>query len=546
VADDRASAHHGTFCDASQGSDVRTAEDHDATPELDATRQSSERVHKCLGRLARALEPCRHSRPSFRVPESPHVEAYDSIDLADVANPLDTPIGKPVIIRVRIVIEVPFDAESRCHLVARIHHAEHIARMATATDEQQRQESGHLHAAYDEPRRDTRTGQSRLPLGSTTMTRIYLSPPDVGPADRQMLEAAFDSGWIAPVGPDIALFEKEVAAVVGMPHTVALSSGTAALHLALLELGVGHGDDVLVSTFTFVATANAVTYVGARPVFIDSETGTWNMSPDLLAEELSLRARRGRLPKAVIVVDLYGQCADYGRIKPLCEEYDIPLIEDAAEALGATYAGQPAGSFGDFSVFSFNGNKIITTGGGGMLATLGTGAADHIRYLATQARNPAPHYEHTEIGYNYRLSNLLAALGRSQLADLGRRVARRRAHKARYREVLADLPVSFQPDAENGTATNWLTCVTVEPEAALTPVELISHLDSEGIEARPTWKPMHLQPIFLNTPSRVDGTAEGLFRRGLCLPSGSSLSDDDHQRVCNSVLNALVSGRQTT
>lgn len=351
-----------------------------------------------------------------------------------------------------------------------------------------------------------------------------------------MLTDALESGWLAPAGPHIDLFETELAAAVGLPYAVALSSGTAALHLALIELGVGAGDDVLVSTFTFAATANAVTYVGARPVFIDSDATSWNMNPDLLAEELAVRAHTNNMPKAVIVVDLYGQCADYTRIAPLCAEYDIPIIEDAAEALGATCAGRPAGSWGDFNVFSFNGNKIITTSGGGMLGTTTASTADHIRHLATQARDPAPYYQHTEIGYNYRLSNLLAALGRSQLADLPRRVARRREINTRYRELLADIPLHFQPEAPYGSSTFWLTCVTIDAlHSPLTPTGLRADLDRQDIEVRPTWKPLHLQPIYRSAASRLDGTAEKLFNTGLCLPSAATLTSSDQDRVTSAL-----------
>jgi dTDP-4-amino-4,6-dideoxygalactose transaminase len=364
------------------------------------------------------------------------------------------------------------------------------------------------------------------------MSRIYLSPPDAGEADRASLLAAFDSGWLAPVGPDLERFERDMAELVGLRHAVALSSGTAALHLALLELGVGPGDDVLVSTFTFVASATAVTAVGASPVFVDSDEATWNMNPDLLAEVLAARARAHRLPAAVVLVDLYGQCADYDRIIPLCERYGVPVVEDAAEALGATFAGRPAGSFGRFGVFSFNGNKIITSTGGGMLVTDDGRAAEHVRHLATQAREPAPYYEHHELGYNYRLSNLLAALGRSQLADLPRRVARRRAINARYREALADLPLTFMPEAPYGTATCWLTCLTIDRSASgLTPDDVRLALEERDIEARRTWKPMHLQPVFAEAEAWVNGTAQRLFESGLCLPSGSSLSDEQQDEV---------------
>jgi len=373
------------------------------------------------------------------------------------------------------------------------------------------------------------------------VTRVYLSPPDVGEPERLALDEAFRSGWVAPVGPDLDAFEVEVAGVGGRRHGVALASGTAALHLALKELGVGPGDDVLCSTFTFAATANAITYCGARPVLVDSEASTWNLSPDLLAEELVERAQANRLPAAVVVVDLYGQCADYDRILPPCEEHGIPVVEDAAESLGASCRGRPAGAFGTAAVFSFNGNKIITTSGGGMLVTDDERLARRARHLATQAREPGPHYEHVEVGYNYRLSNLLAALGRAQLAGLGERVERRRTIHGRYREALEGLAgVGFQPVGPGQEPNRWLTCITLDPAvAAVTPGQLRLALEAQDIEARPTWKPMHLQPVFADCPARVDGTSERLFRRGLCLPSGSSLSNDDQDRIIALLRGAL-------
>ena len=374
------------------------------------------------------------------------------------------------------------------------------------------------------------------------MTRIYLSPPDVGEPERRALDEAFDSGWVAPIGPDLDAFEVELAAAGGRKHGVGLASGTSALHLVLKELGVGPGDDVICSTFTFAATANAITYCGARPVLVDSEPGTWNLSPDLLAEELGLRARSGRHAAAVIVVDLYGQCADYDRLVPLCETHGLPLVEDAAESLGASYRGRPAGSFGVAGVFSFNGNKIITTSGGGALVTDDERLATRSRHLATQAREPAPHYEHVEVGYNYRLSNLLAALGRAQLAGLDDKVARRRAVHDRYRDGLQDLPgVAFQPAGPGQEPNRWLTCITLDPAlTAATPHQLRLALEADDIEARPTWKPMHLQPVFASCPARVDGTSEHLFRTGLCLPSGSSLSAVDQDRVIAIVRRGLT------
>lgn len=367
--------------------------------------------------------------------------------------------------------------------------------------------------------------------------RIYLSGPDVRSAERELLLAALDSGWVAPVGPDLDAFEVEVAAVGGRAHGVGLSSGTAALHLALLELGVRPGDEVLVSTFTFAATANAVAYCGATPVFIDSEADTWNLSPDLLEAELAARRASGRLPAAAIVVDLYGQCADYERIQPILAAYGIPLIEDAAEAIGASFDGKPAGSFGDVGVFSFNGNKLITTSGGGMLITDDEVFASRTRHLATQAREPAAHYEHTEIGYNYRLSNLLAAFGRGQLRTLAERIARRGEIRSAYAATFAEVPgAALNPIAPGHESNNWLTCVTFDPAVCdVGPDDLRLHLEQRNIEARPVWKPMHLQPVFAEAPRCVDGTSEGLFRRGLCLPSGSAMTESDLARVVEAI-----------
>jgi dTDP-4-amino-4,6-dideoxygalactose transaminase len=360
------------------------------------------------------------------------------------------------------------------------------------------------------------------------VARIYLSPPDLAGNELALLRDAIESGWIAPLGPHVDAFESELCARIDMPHAVALASGTAALHLALEVLGVGPGDEVWLSTLTFAATANAVTYVGATPVFVDSELSSWNLDPALLAEALEDAAQRNRLPKVVIAVDLYGQCADLEPIVAACRRHGVFLIEDAAEALGATYRGRPAGSFGDMAILSFNGNKIITTSGGGMLLSRRKDWIERARYLATQARSPARHYEHEAIGYNYRLSNLLAAVGRAQLADLDRRVAARRATNAAYRAALADLPGwSFMPEAAFGVSTCWLTCATVETG----PEPIFARLDKADIEARPVWKPMHMQPVFAH--ARVIGgrVSEMLFAKGICLPSGSGLSAVDRERV---------------
>ncbi len=376
------------------------------------------------------------------------------------------------------------------------------------------------------------------------MERVYLSPPDVGPRERELLIAAFDSNWIAPLGPEVDAFEVALADYVGRPHAVALSSGTAGLHLALHELGVQGGDEVIVPTLTFIATAAAATYLGAHPVFLDSSPASWNLDPALLAEELDELAAHDRLPAAVIAVDLYGQCADYRTIAPLCEHYGVPLVEDAAEALGASYDGRRAGQFGAAAIFSFNGNKIITTSGGGMLVTADARLAERVRYLATQARDPVPHYEHQEVGYNYRLSNLLAAVGRGQLEGLDRRVARRRKINAAYRCALAGAPgLEFMPGDPAGEPSWWLTCITIDPdEFGSSTAEVRQRLEEVNIEARPTWKPMHLQRAFAGCRTRGGRVAEGIFERGLCLPSGSSLTDRDLERVVETVLSCRDGG----
>jgi dTDP-4-amino-4,6-dideoxygalactose transaminase len=369
------------------------------------------------------------------------------------------------------------------------------------------------------------------------MPRVYLSPPDVGDEERRFLLDAFDSNWIAPTGPHLDAFEREVAARVGVPHAVALSSGTAALHLALLLLGVGPGDDVLVPTLTFVATANVVTYVGARPVLVDCDAATWTIDPDLVATELEDRGRRGRLPRAVVTVDLYGQTADYERLIAVCDRFEVPLLEDSAEALGATYGDKEAGSFGVAGTFSFNGNKIITTSGGGMLVSNTGTFIERARYLATQAREPVSHYEHREVGFNYRLSNLLAAVGRAQLRGLDDRIARRRRINETYRAALSSLPgVEFMPQAPYGEPNFWLTCIVIDPDLfGSTREDVRLALERIDIESRPTWKPLHLQPAFAGVPVTGGDVAARIFERGLCLPSGSNLADRDLGRVVDTM-----------
>jgi dTDP-4-amino-4,6-dideoxygalactose transaminase len=370
------------------------------------------------------------------------------------------------------------------------------------------------------------------------MNRIYLSPPDVGAAERNLLLDAFDSNWIAPLGPHVDAFEREFAAAVDVPFAVALSSGTAALHLSLLAIGVHAGDEVVTSTMTFAATANAIAYVGATPVFIDASSDTWTMDPDLLEEELNERADRGRLPAAVIAVDLYGQCCDYARIASACERHGVPLIEDAAEALGASFRGKPAGGFGVCAAFSFNGNKIVTTSGGGMLVSHSRAVIERARHLATQARDAAPHYEHSDVGFNYRMSNLLAAVGRGQLRSLDDRVCRRRTIRRRYEQELSGIDgVAFLPEAPYGRSNAWLTCMTVDARAFGASREQIRlHLESKNIESRPAWKPMHLQPVFRHCRVRGGAVAARLFETGLCLPSGSSLSPADQTSVIAAIV----------
>ncbi len=374
-------------------------------------------------------------------------------------------------------------------------------------------------------------------------SRILLSTPHLGGEEETLLLEALRSNWIAPLGPMVDAFEQEFAAAVGSPHAVALSSGTAALHLALLGHGIGEGDEVLVSTLTFVGSVNPIIYAGARPVFLDSETTSWNLDPDLLESTLKARANRGRLPKAVVPVHLYGQPANMPLIMDICDRYGVTVIEDAAEALGATCAGQTPGTIGASGIFSFNGNKVITTSGGGMLVTRDGALAALARGLASQARDPVPHYQHSRIGYNYRLSNLLAAVGRAQLRQLGSRVAARRNNFGAYQAALSDLPgLSFMPEAPWATHSRWLTTLTIDPaQAGTTPERVSAHLERQGIESRPVWKPMHLQPVFAGAEVVGGAVAERLFAHGLCLPSGSNLTPADLDRVIESLRGAFAS-----
>ena len=375
--------------------------------------------------------------------------------------------------------------------------------------------------------------------------RIYLSSPHMSGKELKYIKEAFRTNWVAPLGPNVDAFEAAFAKKVGCAHAVALSSGTAALHLSLRALKLERGDEVLCSSFTFAATTNAIAYEGAKPVFLDSDLSTWNMDAGMLAEELDRRSRKGRPPKAVVAVDLYGQSADMKPIADACRRHGVTLIEDAAEALGATYRGKPAGRSGWANIFSFNGNKIITTSGGGMLATDDEALAKSSRFLATQARDPAPHYQHSQIGFNYRLSNVLAGIGIAQLSVLEQRVKARRRVFDKYVKVLGKEPgISFMPEASYGKCTRWLTCVVIEPEAfGASREDIRLALEKENIEARPLWKPMHLQPVFKGCETVGGEVCEGLFEKGLCLPSGSNLTDAQFDRVIEAIWRARRGGR---
>ena len=365
------------------------------------------------------------------------------------------------------------------------------------------------------------------------MPRIYLSPPDINQQDHASVMAVMDSNWLAPAGPALDEFEATVANLVERNYALALNSGTAALHLALKVLDIQPGDAVICPTFTFAASANPICYLGAEPIFVDSEHITWNMDPNLLEKALDTHKNI----KAVIVVHIYGQCAQMDRIMKLCKLYNVALIEDAAEAFGSNYNGKSAGSMGDFSFFSFNGNKIITTSGGGMLLSNNKTDIDKARYLASQAREPVIHYEHKSIGYNYRMSNLLAGLGLSQVADIDRRITVRRGHFEAYKGALEKLPgIRFMPLSDPNNVNYWLTCLTIDPsESGVTRDQVLAHLESKDIESRPLWKPLHLQPIFKEYVCFGGEFSKSVFERGLCLPSGSGMSIIERQFVIDSI-----------
>lgn len=371
-------------------------------------------------------------------------------------------------------------------------------------------------------------------------SRIFLSPPDVGEDEEKRVQDAIRSGWVAPIGPDLEEFEKAVASLAEREFAVAVSSGTAALHLGLLALGVKLGDSVICSTLTFVATANAISYIGAVPVFVDSDPSTGNLSPRLLSEAVEALTASGKRVAAVVPVDFLGSIANYQEILPICAKFGIPVLADAAESVGATWAGKPAGSFGDAAVFSFNGNKIVTTSGGGAFLTDNPEHARVVRHLSTQAREPARHYEHEVLGYNFRISNVLASIGNAQLGRLDDMVARRRENRLRYRALFENVPgvtVLGESDLEDNC---WLTAIVIDPElAGFSAGEIGDFLETQNIESRPLWKPMHLQPLYRDCEAYVDGTAEHLFDNGLALPSGSGLREPEWERI-SGALEAFV------
>lgn len=368
--------------------------------------------------------------------------------------------------------------------------------------------------------------------------RIYLSVPHMGGSEWRYVQEAFESNWLSTVGPNLNALEAAFSSLIGLP-SVALATGTAALHLAVKLLGIKPGDEVVTPTLTFAASCNPLLYEGATPIFMDSERATWNLDPSLLAEFLKKRAKVNRLPKAVTVVHLFGQSADLDPILAACRQYELPLIEDAAEALGAEYKGRPPGSFGDIGIFSFNGNKIITGTSGGMLASPRQDWVDKARFWSQQARDPGVNYLHSELGYNYRLSNVLAGIVRGQLEVLPERVRRRREIAFRYRDALGDLGFILMPQAPNGLHTNWLSCFLLdEARFGLTTFQLIKHLDSLNIESRPVWKPMHTQKLYRHCECIGGAVAEDLNRRGICLPSSSSLTEEELDLVIGEIARA--------
>lgn len=366
--------------------------------------------------------------------------------------------------------------------------------------------------------------------------RIYLSPPHMSGEEMKYIQEAFDTNWIAPLGANVDGFEKDIAEYIGISYATALTTCTAAIHLALKYLGVGHGDIVFCSSFTFAGTCNPITYLGATPVFIDCDENTWNLSPAALKKAYEKYPN----PKAIIVVNLYGQCADFDEIREITSKNNTPIIEDAAESLGATYKGKQSGTLGDIAVFSFNGNKIITTSGGGMLVSEDKAVIEKVKFWATQARDPAPHYEHTEIGNNYRLSNVLAGIGRGQMTMLDQKIAKKHHIYNYYKKAFEGIKdIELMPLADFGKSNCWLTAITLKEGSAVKPLDIIHALEKDKIESRPLWKPMHLQPVFSHcdffATYDTKVVCEDLFKRGLCLPSDTQMTDEDLDRVISTV-----------
>ena len=375
--------------------------------------------------------------------------------------------------------------------------------------------------------------------------RIWLSPPHIGGTEINYIHEAFTTNWIAPLGPNVDGFEKDLSLYTNVTDTAVLDSGTAAIHLALIILGVKSCDEVICQSFTFSASANPIAYLGATPIFIDSEHDTWNIDPNLLEEAVKSRISKGKKPKAIILVHLYGMPAKIDEIKSIADKYEIPLIEDAAEALGSRYKDEHVGTFGDMGVFSFNGNKIITTSGGGALISNNEEYIKKARFLATQARDDAPHFEHSEIGFNYRMSNVIAGIGRGQMKVIDERVIIRRNNFEVYRKELSKFEgIRFLLEPENSFSNRWLTTIIVDPVKTngITREDIRFELEKENIESRPLWKPMHLQPVFKDAPRYSNGTSESLFKDGLCLPSGSNLSDNDFERIFLIIKNLFRTG----
>ncbi|NMH29496.1 DegT/DnrJ/EryC1/StrS family aminotransferase [Flavobacterium silvaticum] len=372
--------------------------------------------------------------------------------------------------------------------------------------------------------------------------KIWLSSPHMGGSEQKFVNEAFDTNWVAPLGPNVTGFESDLENYLGGTHHVAaLSSGTSALHLALILAGVKAGDSVICQSFTFSASANPIVYLGAEPVFVDSEETTWNMCPDTLEEAIKAEIKTGKKPKAIVAVHLYGMPFQADSIRKIADSYEITLIEDSAEALGSSFNGQPCGTFGDIGILSFNGNKIITTSGGGALVSKDKSVKDKAVFLATQARDAAPHYQHSEIGYNYRLSNICAGIGRGQMEVLDKHVANRREMNAFYKELFKpfDFIKVFAEADDRFESNHWLSCITIDPSSGKNREGMRLALEADNIECRPLWKPMHLQPVFENCRNYTTGVSEKLFENGLCLPSGSNLTNEDKDRLKTNLLNYI-------